>query len=386
MMSIRNQAQYHYKIMHMMILMCIISRGEKNFETKSSFYVSTNAHFGAMFVYGAETGDTENGRKRVGILGEQSSVGEEKIGRLRKRESYIAKKSMVIVTDQTQMTIWQIMTKAGKRGLGGGIPGAAAGLVQVICLMWLRTILNYQYRYGTTFQKSLKTLYNEGGIQRLYRGLSFAVVQAPLSRFVSTAANDGVQAFLANFKLTEAWGPSPSTLVASFVVGMWRMILMPIDTCKTVLQVDSVEGFRKLMTKVKAGKFHLLYEGAFASAIYAIMSHYPWFYTYNFLSKNSIIQSTLQNDLLRNAVIGFISSAISDTCTNVIRVIKVTKQAYASKHCVSYSKVVAIIFAADGWKGLFSRGLRTRILGNAFQSVLFTVVWRGLAERWGSQV
>lgn len=32
-------------------------------------------------------------------------------------------------------------------------------------------------------------------------------------------------------------------------------------------------------------------------------------------------------------------------------------------------------------QGLFGRGLRTRILGNAVQSVLFTVVWRGLAER-----
>ena len=32
-------------------------------------------------------------------------------------------------------------------------------------------------------------------------------------------------------------------------------------------------------------------------------------------------------------------------------------------------------------KGLFGRGLRTRILGNALQSVLFTVIWRGLAER-----
>ena len=32
-------------------------------------------------------------------------------------------------------------------------------------------------------------------------------------------------------------------------------------------------------------------------------------------------------------------------------------------------------------QGLFGRGLRTRILGNALQSVLFTVIWRGLAER-----
>lgn len=39
-----------------------------------------------------------------------------------------------------------------------------------------------------------------------------------------------------------------------------------------------------------------------------------------------------------------------------------------------------MILAADGWKGLFGRGLRTRIIANGFQSVVFTVAWRGIAE------
>jgi len=99
-----------------------------------------------------------------------------------------------------------------------------------------------------------------------------------------------------------------------------------------------------------------------------------------------MIQSVFQNKLLRNAAIGFMSSALSDSFTNSIRVIKTTKQAAASKRSVSYSEAVAMIFAADGWKGLFGRGLRTRILGNAVQSVLFTVVWRGLADRWSSDM
>jgi hypothetical protein len=78
---------------------------------------------------------------------------------------------------------------------------------------------------------------------------------------VSTAANDGVETLLANLKLTEDWGPGRSTIIASIIVGLWRMVLMPIDTCKTVLQVDSVEGFRNLMRKVKAGKIYVLYQG-----------------------------------------------------------------------------------------------------------------------------
>lgn len=106
--------------------------------------------------------------------------------------------------------------------------------------------------------------------------MSFALVQAPLARFVSTAANDGVEVFLGALDYTKEWGPGRTTIVAGFVVGLWRMIIMPIDTCKTVLQVDSVEGFRNLMRRVKAGKISVLYQGAIANALSAFLGHYPW--------------------------------------------------------------------------------------------------------------
>ena len=55
-----------------------------------------------------------------------------------------------------------------------------------------------------------------------------------------------------------------------------------------------------------------------------------------------------------------------------------------SKHDLSYGDAIRMILAVDGWKGLFGRGLRTRILANALQSIVFTIIWRGLAERWGT--
>jgi hypothetical protein len=45
---------------------------------------------------------------------------------------------------------------------------------------------------------------------------------------------------------------------------------------KTVLQVDSTEGFRNLMRRIKGGKLNVLYQGALANAIAAILGHYPW--------------------------------------------------------------------------------------------------------------
>ena len=62
--------------------------------------------------------------------------------------------------------------------------------------------------------------------------------------------------------------------------------------------------------------------------------------------------------------------------------IKTTKQSLGSKHSASYIETIRIILAADGYKGLFGRGLRTRIYANALQSVVFTIVWRGLVDYW----
>lgn len=291
-------------------------------------------------------------------------------------------------SSRQDQSLTALLIRAGWKGIGGGFAGAAAGVVQVLTLMWLRTVISYQMRYGTSFEQALRILYNEGGIRRFYQGLSFAIIQAPLARFGSAAANDGLNALFASMESTKHWGAGRSTLIASFAVGLWRLFLMPIDTCKTILQVDSSDGFKTLLRKVKAGKIHVLYQGAFANALASIVAHYPWFFTYNQLLNSNWFQRSiefLKFSLLKNALVGFLASIVSDTITNVIRVVKTTKQAMAAKHAVTYGEVIRMVWAADGWKGLFGRGLRARILSNGLQSIIFVVVWRGLQQRHGGK-
>lgn len=121
---------------------------------------------------------------------------------------------------------WTIINKASKKALNGGIPGAFAGLVQVLCLMWLRTVINYQCRYGKSFVQALSILLKQGGIRRLYDGVGFAILQAPMARFVSTASNDGIQTLLHNLQYTKEWGPGRTTFIAAIVVGFGRIVLM----------------------------------------------------------------------------------------------------------------------------------------------------------------
>lgn len=51
---------------------------------------------------------------------------------------------------------------------------------------------------------------------------------------------------------------------------------------KVVLQVDSTDGFRSLMKRLKSGHIAVLYQGSLATAFSAIVGHYPWVSTFVF--------------------------------------------------------------------------------------------------------
>ena len=86
---------------------------------------------------------------------------------------------------------------ARKKAMAGGTSGFVAGLIQVLTLMWLRTTVNYQYRYGVSMMVAIRELYRQGGISRFYRGLPYAIIQGPLARFGGIAANDASIVFAA---------------------------------------------------------------------------------------------------------------------------------------------------------------------------------------------
>lgn len=280
-----------------------------------------------------------------------------------------------------QRTFQEVLAIAGRQALGGGLPGALAAALQVLALMPLRTVSNWQCRFGGSFPDAVAALVKSGGFPRLYEGLSFAIVQGPLARFGATAANAGVRALLQNMALTEDLPLIAATALAAVAAGCWRLLLMPIDVCKTVAQVQGVEGFRALMRRVVAhGDVSPLYQGAVATAIAVSLGHFPWWSTHDYLSERIPRPHGLFLSIVRNGFIGFLASAVADLCTNSIRVIKVTKQTVGALSSLSYLETIQVVLAADGVKGLFGRGLGTRILTNGIQAVLFTILWEALRE------
>ncbi|KAK0128328.1 hypothetical protein ONS95_000303 [Cadophora gregata] len=248
-----------------------------------------------------------------------------------------------------------------KRALGGGLSGAAAMVLQVLLLMPLRTIMNYQYRFGTSFSAATRTLYADGGFIRYYQGMGAALVQGPVSRFGDTAANAGILALLQSNSYLKGLPTPIKTVFASLCAASFRMILTPIDTLKTTLQVQGSRGTTLLRQRIKSNGVGSLWWGAFATAAATFVGHYPWFATYNFLFENipEPPKHSIVVWLLRLAFIGFVASVVSDTVSNSLRVVKTYRQVNDTQ--VSYSKYCSSCHPLNfsggvGLMKLYSRG------------------------------
>lgn len=193
------------------------------------------------------------------------------------------------------------------------------------------------------------------------------------------------------------------TAAASVAAAAFRILIMPIDALKTIMQarqgapqcsrclpaedsladgtspacapqVEGKAGTSILASKIRRNGPQVLWSGSLGAFSATLVGHYPWFLVFNEL--NAVLpqydrQKDLPMYLLRSAGIGFCSSAVSDTSSNAIRVLKTTRQTH--KEHVSYAQAAREVIAVDGVRGLFLRGLGTKILSNGVQGIMFTV-------------
>ncbi|KAG8818069.1 hypothetical protein FRC17_010979 [Serendipita sp. 399] len=264
--------------------------------------------------------------------------------------------------------------RALRQALGGGLAGAAAMVLQVFTLMPLRTIMNYQYRYGTGLRQAAYTLYQDGGYLRYYSGLGAALVQAPVARFGDAAANVGALALLESNPTTMKLPVLVKTFFAAVFAGAWRMTLTPIDTLKTTLQTQGRAGLPILKYRMGRHGIGSLWWGALGNFAATLIGFFPWFGTYNYLQGRIPPADSWKQGLVRQAVIGFIASITSDTISNFMRVLKTYRQVNAT--LIGYRAAARAIIRVEGLRGLFGRGLKTRILANGAQGLMFSVLWK----------
>ena len=242
--------------------------------------------------------------------------------------------------------------------------------------MWMRTTMNYQYRHGTTTTVAFKTLWRQGGVRRFYKGVGPALLQGPLARFGDTAANEFVLIYLEASQL-----PLPvKTAAASAASASWRLVISPVDAVKTTLQAEGAGGVKLLSAKVQRRGVGVLWHGALAAATATAAGHFPWFLTFNFLQEKICQFDQPWKKLLRSAGIGFTASVVSDSITNSVRVVKTIRQTYHKP--IGYREAAQLVVEKEGVVGLLGRGLKTRLLANGLQGLMFSVLWTRIKEMW----
>lgn len=208
--------------------------------------------------------------------------------------------------------------------------------------------------------------------------MGWALLQTPLSRFGDAAANSGMRELLS----TTALPMGVQTACAGLAAALWRVSLTPLDTLKTTLQVEGAAAYALLVQKVGAGGVGVLYAGASASMLASFVGNYPWWFTFNYLDKylpRPDVNGPLAPKLCRNAALGVSATCVSDTISNSLRVLKTTRQTTSDP--LTYLQAAQLVISSDGWKGLFLRGLGTRLITNCIQASLFTIVWKIIEEK-----
>ncbi len=168
------------------------------------------------------------------------------------------------------------------------------------------------------------------------------------------------------------------TACASAAAACWRIVITPLDTAKTMMQVEGARGLAMLGERVRRGGVGQLWSGALGSTVATFLGHYPWFATNNFLEASVKPASGRLPRLARRAFIGFCSSIVSDFISNSMRVVKTFVQ--TSDVPVSYVDAAFFIVNRDGVGGLLWRGLAAKILCNGLSSVLFSVIWKSMMD------
>ena len=252
--------------------------------------------------------------------------------------------------------------------------------LQVLLLMWVRTAIHYQDRYGGNIGEVFSHLYSQGGVARFYEGLVPALIISALCRFGDTAANEGAASLMA--ALAPHWSVMAVTAVASLGAACWRVVIAPLDMLKTVMQVEGASGLAVLQARMAAEGGGVLFDGALGAWTVALTGHYTWFAIHNKLTACLREPHSATARFARNTAISLGSSLASDLVCNSLRILKIYKQ--TSSEPVSYAQAFAGVVAQEGLAGVLFRGLGVKVLSNGLSSVLFFALFRHFLRRGDS--
>lgn len=270
---------------------------------------------------------------------------------------------------------WDIARKAFRAASAGGLSGAVAAATQVTSFMWLTTTISFQHRSGLSAREALRYLYTQGGVRRMYAGLTPTIAYGSLARLGDVGSNTAV------LHMLEHRADIPiavKTALSSAVAAGLRGALVPLEAFKQNLQIRGKEGgLRLLHDRFHNAGVRGLWHGAAASCTSAFVAHFPMFLAVNTMSRAMPVMhddASRLRKILCNGCIGFTATMVADTANNGFKVVATTQQ--TNKMIKPSLRVAKDIMKKDGVFGFLVRGLKTRLCSSALQNAFFVVVWK----------
>lgn len=253
--------------------------------------------------------------------------------------------------------------------------GVTSGILQVSSFLWLKTVNNYQYRYGTGLVDTFKILYGNGGPLRFYRGYIPSVFVASSCKFGELNAYYYSNKFMFNEIERLGFIASVSSLV--------KLSIVPVDTLDVFLQVEGKKGKNMLTNKIKTHGVKVLYYGLSPWILNNFIGTFTWFGVHNYLD-TKYKSNDLLNFNIKNGLIGLTASITSDIITNPLRILKISKQ--SNNNNLGYLQTIKHINNNYGISELFIRGLKTRLLIHGIQNVCFVILWKNLEKKFNINI
>ena len=245
------------------------------------------------------------------------------------------------------------------------IAGGIAGVSNVYLTYPLRTVVKIQYVEGLTIIDSVKKLYNQNKLIRFYSGVNPTLFRVGFGRCLEA----GSYSYFNNENLNTKFN---NVIEVSTITTIGKLLMTPLDTISNSYQVNGKKlGKKYLINKYNNQGIKSLYYGLVPNLLISFIGHYIWFSSFSYLDYN--IKDEIINNNIKNGLIGFSSSIVSDIVINPIRIIKTIKQ--SEKKNTSYLEIIENTFSDKINKNIF-RGMYLRTFINAFNSSIYVILWK----------
>lgn len=231
-----------------------------------------------------------------------------------------------------------------------------ATTVNTSLFLWLNTITHHQYNHGDSFVKTFRSLYKEGGFPRFYSAFLPTLVNSSSNRFVDYLSHELIPTNNLTYKV----------FVGGLIASCFKTLITPLEGYKVISQRYGNRAHKIIRLNIRKQGLKTMWRGSTDNGLSNYVEHVTWFHTYDTLDK----RLSNMNVLLKSGFLGLTSSFTTDLMSNHLKIVKTMKQTTN----LTYKQIIKDIIRKNGVKGLFVRGLGTKLLTNGFQSLVFSIL------------